>query len=293
MNGGMTHQQIQDNEVIERYVRQKLTPAERQAFQEHFFQCDECFEQAQITARFIAGVREAAESGVLAPNRVPLNKAGGLSFPISLLRPMIAFSFAASLLFAVAFAWLWFSQVPGLRREIASEREARQKSEQETRRTLEDSRQQLEGKQRQLEAEQAQRAKLKEQLQQVEANNTRPRPDKNLIAQANIPTVTLESSRDSGDTENRLTIPAEARRVLLLIPVESGSRFESFEVQILTRTNSPVGAIMRASPNQFGALRINVPASRLQPGEYLIKLHGRLGPQRELLGEYGLRVVRK
>ena len=291
--GAMTHEQIKDSEVIERYVLHKLPPAERRAFQEHFFECDECFQQTNIAARFIAGVRDASRSGVLAANRVPSNEAGALASRLRLLRPMLAFSFAASLLFAVALAWLWFSQVPGLRREIASEREARQESEQEARRTLEDSRQQLEEKQRQLEAEQAERAKLKEQLEQIEPNHAGQRPDKNLIAQANIPTLTLESTRDSGATENQLTIPAEAKRVLLLIPVESGSGFESFEVQILTRTNSPVGTIMRARPNQFGALKISVPASRLQSGEYLIKLHGRLGPQRELLGEYGLRVVRK
>src|SRR5687767_15040426 len=61
----MTHKHIQDSEVIERYVRQQLTPAERQAFQEHYFACDECFDQVQMSARFIAGVREASRTGVL------------------------------------------------------------------------------------------------------------------------------------------------------------------------------------------------------------------------------------
>src|SRR5688572_24171316 len=61
----MTHQEIQANEIIEQYVRGKLPPAERRAFQEHLFECDECFQQAELTARFVAGVREASRTGVL------------------------------------------------------------------------------------------------------------------------------------------------------------------------------------------------------------------------------------
>src|SRR5688572_25038076 len=68
----MTHQQIQDNEVIEQYVLQKLSPAERQAFQEHYFECDECFDQVNTATHFIAGVRESATSGALAADRAPV-----------------------------------------------------------------------------------------------------------------------------------------------------------------------------------------------------------------------------
>jgi len=64
--GAMTHDQIRVAKFIERYVLHKLTPAERQAFQEHFFECEECFQETNVAARFIAGVRDASRSGVLA-----------------------------------------------------------------------------------------------------------------------------------------------------------------------------------------------------------------------------------
>src|SRR5262245_13951128 len=68
----MTHQEIQANEIIEQYVRGKLTSADRRAFQEHLFECDECFQEAEHTARFVAGVREASRAGLLtAPERAP------------------------------------------------------------------------------------------------------------------------------------------------------------------------------------------------------------------------------
>jgi len=286
--GAMTHDQIRDSEVIERYVLHKLPPAERLAFQEHFFECDECFEQTNVAARFIAGVRDASRSGVLAANYVPSNEAGALTSRLRMLRPLLAFSFAASLLFAVALAWLWFSRVPELRREIASERGARQESEKEAQRTLENSRQQLEEKQRQLEIERAEGARLKAQLDQI---GNRP-PDKDLIALANIPSVTLESSRDSGTTENQLNIPARTKKVLLSIPVELG-RFPTFMVQILTKSQRPVDTVMAAKPNRRGSLAVSVPAGRLESGAYLVKLYGRKGAQQELLAEYDLRVVKK
>src|SRR5882724_10529508 len=79
MRQGMTHteihKQIKDNDIIELYVLNKLSAEKRRAFQEHFFECDQCFEQAQIAARFAAGVREASRSGALAADqmgRLPL-----------------------------------------------------------------------------------------------------------------------------------------------------------------------------------------------------------------------------
>src|SRR6266571_422975 len=70
----MTHQEIEHQDIIERYVRNDLSAADRGAFQEHFFACDECFEQVQLTERFIAGVNHAAATGVLqnAPAAAPL-----------------------------------------------------------------------------------------------------------------------------------------------------------------------------------------------------------------------------
>jgi len=65
----MLHTQIINEEVIERYVRNRLTPEERLAFEEHFFACDECFAKVQETERFVAGVCDAVEQCILAKPR--------------------------------------------------------------------------------------------------------------------------------------------------------------------------------------------------------------------------------
>src|SRR5256886_6089112 len=100
----MTHQEIHDNEIIERYVRQKLTSAERLAFQEHFFDCDECFEQTQITTRFVACVRDASRAGLL---DVKQPERGGSFLTRGWAAAWAMPALALSLLLAVVLIGLW------------------------------------------------------------------------------------------------------------------------------------------------------------------------------------------
>lgn len=53
--------------AIERYVRNGLGPDERLQFEEHLLECSQCFEQVQVLEQFVAGVRHAARTGLLAP----------------------------------------------------------------------------------------------------------------------------------------------------------------------------------------------------------------------------------
>lgn len=61
----MLHSKIQNEEIVERYVRNQLVPEERQAFEEHYFGCDECFAKLQSVEAFVAGIRDASARGLL------------------------------------------------------------------------------------------------------------------------------------------------------------------------------------------------------------------------------------
>lgn len=110
----MLHAQIESEEVIERYVRNQLSLEERNAFEEHFFTCDECFEKLEATERFVAGVRDAAEHGRIdeEPETRRPGMAGG----------WLRWAFAACACAAVAIGalsgWMFFSRIPGLNREL-------------------------------------------------------------------------------------------------------------------------------------------------------------------------------
>src|SRR5262249_46678238 len=104
----MLHSKIENEEVIDRYVRNQLPLEERQAFEEHFFVCEECFEKLQATERFAAGVRDAAGRGLL--NERATNP------------QRFAWAFAATACAALVLAglagWAYLWQLPRLRGEL-------------------------------------------------------------------------------------------------------------------------------------------------------------------------------
>jgi hypothetical protein len=63
------HNQISE-ETIERYVRHELADDERRTFEEHLLECPDCFEEVQLMERFVAGVRHAGRTGLLAQTAV-------------------------------------------------------------------------------------------------------------------------------------------------------------------------------------------------------------------------------
>lgn len=108
----MTHTEIEKAEIIERYVRNQLAPPERQAFEEHFFGCDQCFEKLQAAERFTAGMRDAAERALL-----PV-QSGAQARTLG----WFAWAFAATACMALILAglagWAYFEQLPRLRGEL-------------------------------------------------------------------------------------------------------------------------------------------------------------------------------
>jgi Putative zinc-finger len=108
----MMHSEIEKAETVERYLRNQLAPDERQAFEEHFLGCDDCFEKLQTAERFAVGIRDAAERGLL-ETRLPLRVANSGWF---------AWAFAATACIALIFAGLagraYFGQMPRLRGEL-------------------------------------------------------------------------------------------------------------------------------------------------------------------------------
>lgn len=109
----MLHTQIENDEVVERYVRNRLTPEDRWAFEEHFFACDECFAKVQEMERFGAGVRDAAEHGLL-------NIASAVVDSRAMPRWTL-WAFAGSSVAAIAMAgvvgWALLYRIPSLQRE--------------------------------------------------------------------------------------------------------------------------------------------------------------------------------
>jgi hypothetical protein len=114
----MTHQEIEQQDVAERYVRSQLSPEQRTAFEEHFFACDECFAQLQATQRFIAGIRDVAASGLLARSPSRSFERTASLWP-TWLRPAYVLTAAALLLVTMGTGWLLFRRNARVDNELA------------------------------------------------------------------------------------------------------------------------------------------------------------------------------
>lgn len=59
----LDHKTIEQEEFVEKYVLHQLTPEETEAFEAHFFECDECFEKVKLTQKVVYGIKQAVKEG--------------------------------------------------------------------------------------------------------------------------------------------------------------------------------------------------------------------------------------
>ena len=279
----MTHQEVMDGEIVERYVRNTLSPDDRRAFQEHFFECGDCFAQAQDTSRFVAGVRHASRTGIL-PARSAVVAADGWG---RWLRPAFAAAAFASVALTVALGWLLFSQIPRLREDLARERRAREQAERDSQQRLSRADEALSNERQQREAE---RASLESRIELLAQNGPTPAPAPPGRSQANSPLVILDAVRGSPrGGGQQLVIGSGSAVATVWIEVEPGNRFDSYRMQLF-RGGRLVETVSGAQPNSYGAVAVTIPARLLPPGRYLVRLSGVKDQKPELVGEYDLDV---
>jgi putative zinc finger protein len=107
----MMHARIDNEDIVERYVRRQLPPDDEHAFDEHLLGCDECFEKVQALERFQSGMREAADRGLLD------DEAGTTSSRGAWLPWAFALTTCTTVASTALAAWLYLDQLPQLRGE--------------------------------------------------------------------------------------------------------------------------------------------------------------------------------
>ena len=56
----MDHSFIERTDIIDRYVRGTMPPAERSEFEEHYLDCEECLEQLELARSLREGIKVCA-----------------------------------------------------------------------------------------------------------------------------------------------------------------------------------------------------------------------------------------
>jgi Putative zinc-finger len=77
----MNHQQATQLTAVEKYLLEELTPGERDDFEDHFFDCQECATDLRATAGFIdAAKKEFKTNPVRKPGPVAMKRSRSLTF---------------------------------------------------------------------------------------------------------------------------------------------------------------------------------------------------------------------
>ena len=181
------HSQIDEQEIIERYVRNQLTAEERRDFEEHFFGCEECFEKLRTTERFIAGMRDAGSRGLLdgrSADSVVVRTWASWMFPA------LAAGSCAAVALAIVVGWTLLFQMPRLRQQLGQAS-----------------------------------ADLSAQRQAIAALQTQLASGTGV--ESNVPLVMLQATRDVEEPPNEAVLPAGAGRLVLWVemPASKFRRF--------------------------------------------------------------------
>ncbi len=116
----MDHNEAVKSQAAEKYFLGELAGTEREAFEEHFFDCEECAADVKSTAVLVDNVREALRT---APDqkKAAVRETRTEGF-LSWWRP--AYSFAAVALLLITVGYQNFVQIPQLRHESLTKAEA-------------------------------------------------------------------------------------------------------------------------------------------------------------------------
>jgi len=105
----MEHDQAIRSQAAERYVAHELSPAEQDAFEEHFFDCPACADDVRFELTFAANVRAVVLEQRTEPRPAPEpygTKTRENRWAWLRLRPVMAFSYAANFVLAAGFGYV-------------------------------------------------------------------------------------------------------------------------------------------------------------------------------------------
>ena len=114
----MNHELSIQCQAAERYLEGALSPAEREAFENHFFECEECAEEVRLGFRFREAVKDVfREEAELSENVAPKQKTRVRFNWFQWIRPAAMAPAAAAVLLAVT-GYQNFITIPNLRTAI-------------------------------------------------------------------------------------------------------------------------------------------------------------------------------
>ena len=279
----MKHSQVEDQQIIERYVRNQLDDDQRNEFQAHFFDCDECFTNLQTTERFIAGVQYGAETGLITDD---LTKPVSLAYGRRWFKPAFGITAFATLVLTAVVAWLALVRLPELRDQVMRERNAYADLEIRKQREIDE----LNGRLAKQPTSDGQRIGSEDTILQSKTDRKTGSAASDLIAH-NVPLVVLEAARGADDA-NQIKLSPNTSRFACWIEVGPSEQSQNFRVEVFDESGTLLALVSEIRKNGKGAVVVTFAAQKFSSGEYRIRLYRLPKSDSSLIGDYKLHIDR-
>ena len=261
--GFVNHLQIEESDLVDRYLLGRLLPEEQAQFEEHFVDCQQCLDRLETTASFRRGVKTAFAEDAL--------RTGVYVGVLGWLVRRNRWQQAALLLIAI------FLLVGPSAFFIMKNRRVQEELDHARRDSLE--------WQRQYEAQQQKGNELEKELQQARQNSEQHQqqtlPDKSDNGnesdrpQSRVPVFALNivrSADPNSSPANQISIPRSASSVVLLLDLESDSDVRSYRATLSTADNRVVWVAKDLKPQSKDTLRVTLRSNLIKPDDYQLTL---------------------
>ena len=266
--GFVNHLQIEESDLVDRYLLGRLLPDEQARFEEHFVDCQECLDRLETSASFRRAVKTAsAEDALRAGAYVQAGILGWL-MRRNRWQQTVLLLIAVFLLMGPAVLF------------IVKDRRVQAELDQAKRDSLE--------WQRQYEAQQKKGNELEKELQQAKQNleqrQQQTLPDEpgkgNELdrPQSRAPVFALNIVRsanpNSSEPASQISVPRSATSVVLELELEGDPDVRSYRATISTADHRIVWSAKDLKPQSKDTLRVSLRSNLIKPDDYQLTLEG-------------------
>lgn len=272
----MNHPDIDEHQVIDRYVMGTLPPEEAERFEEHYLSCPQCLDQLALAESMQRGFKRAAGQDVAA---LAVTRQLALFAWLSRLgRSRQAAVLAMALLVVVVAVLpgsLALRRLGDVDRELA---ETHRALEQEKKRAAAGSRTDGEVEKLQSELDASRRALVQERQARAQEEQARAEAVEQLaqaqVPQENVPILSLDAVRGaSEEPTHRLRRPPGLGRAVLTLQVDPPFA-PSYQATLRDANGRELWRGKGLQPNENDELSLSLPGSLLAPGDYTLTVQG-------------------
>jgi hypothetical protein len=287
----MDHEQINQFDLIDRYLMGKLPSEESASFEEHFVDCPQCVAQLQITKSFMRDFRSVAAGQA---SQIEHRQPGKATwhFPQTLFRKPLALAIGCLLIAAAAGAVFVVEYTRRLRGEVSQAESLTKlwedRYEEERQSAISADRRYQEAVSQRAEQLRALEAKLKDE----EAQRARIAAEfsRRTLPEGNLSMFILNSVRglepNASESDNQVILPRSSAIFALSISLEGEPEFKNYLITIYDDRHRLVWK-RGATPNSHNFLSVTLRSDIFRPGPYSLTVEGvKKEGGRDMVGNY-------